>query len=78
MEKREYFNCPRCGLNYVEEKDEICTICRKLNVIREEFVIQYDSTAFCKKCHSKLDSKQNKICLVCKRLVCNCGACGCN
>lgn len=77
MENKKYYNCPNCRISYVEEKDELCVICKKPFLIRERFVIQYHFTAICLSCNAKLDSNFNKVCFVCKKLICNCGECGC-
>ena len=76
MEIKKYYKCSKCDLNYVEKKDELCKVCKRLSV-KNGYILPYHRIATCHSCHARLDSNFNKACSVCHWLICDCGSCGC-
>ena len=80
--KKIYFKCPKCELNYVEEEGKLCAVCNRQRVINyyanaNPFNNKYRLTC-CYSCHTPLDSRTDMPCPECHWIICpNCNACGC-
>lgn len=71
MEKR-YILCPRCGLNYIEESEEYCTVCKaELGLIDPSILIPEDdvdsSEKLCPVCKINYISDDETMCFMCAK-----------
>ncbi|MDE6104590.1 MAG: hypothetical protein K2G38_02735 [Clostridia bacterium] len=82
MGAKQYFKCRNCELNFVEEEDGLCSVC-KSQLKRNErndgiFNPMRKYKNVCFQCRENLDSQFDKFCPKCGWLIChNCGSCGC-
>lgn len=71
MEKR-YVLCPRCELNYIEESEEYCTVCKaELGLIDSSILIPEDevesSEKLCPVCKVNYIADDEKMCFMCEK-----------
>lgn len=53
-----YVKCPRCGINYIRESEELCPICkRESEGLKEE--------RYCYQCGRVLSDDEDDICAEC-------------
>ena len=81
--KATYYICPKCELKQSLKEGELCSICkRQLNITLYPTINVFNNGEYrrtvCYSCHTKLDSRYDKICPECKWIICpTCGAHAC-
>ena len=71
MEKR-YILCPRCELNYIEEGEEYCTVCKaELGLIDSSILIPEEevesSEKLCPICKVNYIADDEDVCFMCAK-----------
>lgn len=80
MVNKAMYYCPKCELQQSLKEGELCPVCkRQLNIGRYSVANGFNNGAYrttvCYSCHTRLDSRYDKICPECKWIICpTCGA----
>ena len=72
MAKNKYVKCPRCDLNYMDSRQELCDVCKAELGMKSNFILEDDDM--------EMDDELTKLCPICKSVRINldetmCDAC---